>query len=211
MIRAVSRHSHRWAIILAFLSFTTNLRANEDEKDPVDAELQKHLQEQSGEDLGLPSSEPPMVLVSRKMREAEQLMQGSKDHEETRRVQESIVQTLDEMIQRRTRKQTKSSQSAGKSSPGKEQSPPQPGKPSAPKPSSSAGDSQTSRPNSASDAQNVENKSPQSFLQEWWGHLPARARQRVSQEWGEEFLPKYESQLEDYFRGLAEESNQNRP
>ncbi len=38
-----------------------------------------------------------------------------------------------------------------------------------------------------------------------WGQLPPRARQQILQPPVEEFPPKYETQIEDYFRRLAEE------
>ena len=38
-----------------------------------------------------------------------------------------------------------------------------------------------------------------------WGELPARARQQMLQSPVEEFSPKYEVLIEEYFRRLAEE------
>jgi hypothetical protein len=38
-----------------------------------------------------------------------------------------------------------------------------------------------------------------------WGGLPERARQQMLQTPVEEFPPKYEEQIEQYFRRLAEE------
>ena len=42
------------------------------------------------------------------------------------------------------------------------------------------------------------------LLGEVWGHLPERARERVMQWSNEQFLPKYEVQIERYFQRLAE-------
>ncbi len=43
------------------------------------------------------------------------------------------------------------------------------------------------------------------LMDQIWGELPARMRQAVSQGWDEEFLLKYELELEQYYRRLAED------
>ena len=47
--------------------------------------------------------------------------------------------------------------------------------------------------------------SAQQLLGEVWGHLPPRAQARLMQWSDEQFLPKYEPLIEQYFRRLAEE------
>ena len=42
-------------------------------------------------------------------------------------------------------------------------------------------------------------------MEELWGELPPRQRQQMLQLPVEEFLPKYELLIEEYFRRLAEE------
>ncbi len=38
-----------------------------------------------------------------------------------------------------------------------------------------------------------------------WGQLPERQREQMLQSYEEQFLPKYEQMIADYFRSLAEE------
>ena len=38
-----------------------------------------------------------------------------------------------------------------------------------------------------------------------WGHLPQRTREQVLQTFSEDFLPKYEREIEEYYRRLSEE------
>ena len=38
-----------------------------------------------------------------------------------------------------------------------------------------------------------------------WGNLPERDRQQMVQSFSDEFLPKYELEIEQYYRRLSEE------
>ena len=40
-----------------------------------------------------------------------------------------------------------------------------------------------------------------------WGHLPERAREQMMQSFSDDFLPKYELEIEQYYRKLGEEQN----
>jgi hypothetical protein len=44
-----------------------------------------------------------------------------------------------------------------------------------------------------------------------WGQLPARSRERMQQSFSDEFLPKYELEIEQYYRRLSEEQSKNGP
>jgi hypothetical protein len=45
----------------------------------------------------------------------------------------------------------------------------------------------------------------ESTVKQLWGHLPARTREQMLQSFSEEFLPKYEAEIEEYYRRLSEE------
>ena len=38
-----------------------------------------------------------------------------------------------------------------------------------------------------------------------WGHLPEREREQMMQSFSDEFLPKYELEIEQYYQRLSEE------
>jgi hypothetical protein len=38
-----------------------------------------------------------------------------------------------------------------------------------------------------------------------WGHLPERQREQMLQSFSDEFLPKYELEIEQYYRRLSED------
>jgi hypothetical protein len=42
-----------------------------------------------------------------------------------------------------------------------------------------------------------------------WGNLPERSRAQMLQSFSDEFLPKYEAEIEQYYRRLSEEQGQN--
>ena len=44
----------------------------------------------------------------------------------------------------------------------------------------------------------------QSLIKRLWGHLPEQQRQQMLESSVEEFLPKYELQIERYFQRLSE-------
>jgi hypothetical protein len=44
-----------------------------------------------------------------------------------------------------------------------------------------------------------------------WGQLPERSREQMQQSFSDEFLPKYELEIEQYYRRLSEEQNENLP
>ena len=48
-------------------------------------------------------------------------------------------------------------------------------------------------------------------IRQIWGHLPARLREQVLNQSDEKFLPQYEDLIREYFRALAEKSNDASP
>ena len=46
------------------------------------------------------------------------------------------------------------------------------------------------------------------LVKQAWGHLPERIREQMPNTASEEFLPKYEEVIEDYFQRMAEEGRE---
>jgi len=44
-------------------------------------------------------------------------------------------------------------------------------------------------------------------VKELWGHLPERSREQLLQSFSEEFLPKYEREIQQYYRRLSEDQS----
>ena len=56
----------------------------------------------------------------------------------------------------------------------------------------------------------VETADVKDVLRRFWGHLPDKVREQLQSSLSEEFLPKYERVIEDYYRRLAEDPR-NKP
>ena len=48
------------------------------------------------------------------------------------------------------------------------------------------------------------------LLKDVWGELPPRLRQQMLQSSVEKFVPKYEFEIEEYFKTLAEQQQEQR-
>ena len=44
-------------------------------------------------------------------------------------------------------------------------------------------------------------------MKELWGHLPERSREQLLQSFSEEFLPKYEREIQQYYQRLSEDQD----
>jgi hypothetical protein len=91
--------------------------------------------------------------------------------------------------------------------------PPKPGqKPG--KPGASAGSGRTAARDSTdrldrSSAKPVDKGEVNEMVKALWGHLPERSREQMLQSFSDEFLPKYELEIEQYYRRLSEEQGES--
>ena len=145
------------------------------------------------------------------MRDAEALMARRRSGDETRRLQAQIIHDLDELIrQAQQPSKSGSSSSGGKSGKGAQQTAsrrkvPQPGK--RPGEGTTSGDTaarQSSKRTRDEAAQKPDMANMRDLLKGVWGQLPERQREQMLQSYEEQFLPKYEQMIADYFRSIAE-------
>jgi hypothetical protein len=163
--------------------------------------------EDESEDIGGPSGPLPLVRAQYGMRTAQALLTKANEVDRAGRVQEEVVSELDALIAELS-KQCRSCAACQKSGqkPGECRRSPagaaqiKPGHGSAP-----ARDS-NDRLN-RSDAQAVDAADVESLLKRLWGHLPERVREQMLQSYSDGFLPKYELEIEKYYRRLAEEQD----
>lgn len=125
--------------------------------------------------------------------------------------QQEVISELDKMIA----ELSKQCQSCNG---GQCNKPPQPGdgnKPGQPKPGSKSGSATTRGKAPARDsndrldrtaAQPVDKGDVVDVVKHLWGQLPERSRTQMLQTFSDEFLPKYEQDIEQYYRRLSEES-----
>jgi hypothetical protein len=174
----------------------------------LDDELLKGL---GGEDIG-EEKENPLVRLSRQMREAERMMEGGKPGASGQKLhdkQDKIVTDLAKLIEEA--KKNKKSQSSSSSSSKSSKQTASRDKTQQPKNSNPSG---SNKPNEGSskessgqltkrDAQKPDMAHMNDLLKDVWGQLPERMRQQMLQSSVEEFLPKYELLIEDYFKALS--------
>jgi len=179
-------------------------------EDSLDDELLEGLESPAppaaldGEDLG--ASEDPLARMAGQMRTVEESLRAAQLGPPTQRMQREIIADLDKLIEQQQKKCQ-----GGAPKPGGSQSPkPGPPKPAQPKPgpnsqevgTQAASDSQDEmRPGEEGAAELV---APQDLLKHVWGHLPQRLRDQMLQNRNEKFLPKYEREIEEYFRRLID-------
>jgi hypothetical protein len=98
----------------------------------------------------------------------------------------------------------------GQCSAGQCNSPPKPGqnpKPGKPGSGRTAARDSTDRLDSST-AKPVDKGEVKETVKALWGHLPERAREQMLQSFSDEFLPKYELEIEQYYRRLSEEQGE---
>ena len=165
-----------------------------------------------GEDIGQPSGSLSLARVRQGMQQAESLLSDSDSVADSwavsqaDAVQKQVVDQLDQLIA-----QLSKQCQGGQCQPGDQ--PPKPSQRSQNKPGkpgSASGSGQTAARDSTdrlnqSNAQSVEKGDIDQLVKQLWGHLPERDREQMMQSFSEEFLPKYELEIEQYYRRLSEE------
>jgi hypothetical protein len=126
-------------------------------------------------------------------------------------VQKRVVAQLDELIAELC-KQCQGGQGQSSSSPSSSQqsqrSANKPGQPSRKATTSKSPSRDSSDSLNRSAAQALDNGDVDELVERLWGHLPARSREQVLQSFSDEFLPKYEAEIEQYYRRLSEEQKE---
>lgn len=177
----------------------------------LDRQLFKKFSDQQGEDIGQPSQQSPLVDIEAAMRNAQSLIAKAESVEQGALVQQQVVADLDALIEQLA-KQCAACQNPSDAeceNPGSRRSETAGSKPGTPKgKGTSAAQDSTARLDPGS-AEAVDMAEMQELIKDLWGHLPARVREQLLQAPTDEFLPKYELEIEKYFRRLAEEGRQD--
>ena len=156
------------------------------------------VQPPAGEDIGSPQSDNPLARIGEKMRLVQERMAAHDTSPKTQAVQQQI---LDELLALLKAQQ----QAAG-------QSKPRGGAGQGAQPGGNRGGNTSPGPVSDStnridrgSKENAETADVQDVLKRFWGHLPEKMREQMQSSLSEQFLPKYERVIEEYYKRLAEE------
>lgn len=181
----------------------------------LDDELLKGLGDGEDIELGGKPGKPaegdrsanPLVDLGRQMHEVESRIAQAKSDDETQKLQERIANELQKLIKQLQRRKKSSSSS---SSSNKDQQTAEREKVEQPTTGGAGQQAASDSPAAESTETLKERKTEKAetaqldeALKDIWGQLPAHLRQQMEQYAKEELLPKYELQIEEYFRALA--------
>lgn len=167
--------------------------------------LDQQLLDQLGEELGIQQAprNDRLSEVVKHMQAAQTLLMQRKKVGRASSAQAKALTGIDAMIAELTERQSQckggQSNKPGQSKPGR----PKPG--SSSKAGKSPAKAASSSTNSDADL-STERAVAGELVKDLWGKLPERQRQQILQPLSEEFLPKYASEIEAYFRALADPS-----
>lgn len=163
--------------------------------------IDERLLAELGEDIGQPQDarDDGLAKVVGHMRSAQRLLEQPEEDLPASSVQAEALTGLDAMIAELTARQSQC-----KGGHCKKPGPPKPSqKPgSGKKPGQSPAQSNAPAVMSQADPQ-VDLAAAGDLVKDLWGQLPERQRQQILQPLSDEFLPKYATEIEAYFRALA--------
>lgn len=165
----------------------------------LDDELLEGLE---GEDVGRgAANENPLVRLNQRMKQVERRIAETRSDEKTQHLQKEIADDLSKLIEQLEQQ----CRQCKNHSPSPRQQQTASSKPAS-KPSDQSGDNpardSTARTKDR-EAAKVDGPRLQERLKDVWGHLPPHLRQQMEQSANEEFLPKYETEISDYYRSLV--------
>ena len=161
-----------------------------------------------GEDIGSDQAVDPLTRIGQRMRDVEHRMSQKDTSEDTQRLQQRVVDELDQLL--RLAKQQHKHQSGG-------------GQPSSnvrqrksvrqTQPPTEEQLRKNTNRGSGDSAQRVGTAPPGQvdwdpshvLGKEIWGHLPEQQREQMILQQSEQFLPQYKLLIEEYFKRLAED------
>jgi hypothetical protein len=152
----------------------------------------------------------PLLSIAQNMSQVRQRMAQSDAGPATLNLQKQIVADIDLLID-----QAKKSGQCSSNCPNPQQSVQNPNG-SRPKPGAKAGQKPGNKPAGASSQRSPDSQTRKpdmdemrSLINNLWGELPPHVREQMLQTPVEEFIPKYQDLIEDYFRDLSNEKKSN--
>lgn len=140
----------------------------------------------------------PLAVIGERMRAAQRRMANRDTSESTQQLQRQIQADLAALIEQARQQSGKQKSGSGPGS----QAGNAGGNPT-PAPPRDSTDRVESGTKEAVETADVKNT-----ISRYWGHLPDKLREQLQSSLSEQFLPKYERLIEDYYRALAEDRNQ---
>ena len=177
---------------------------------PVPPPDQERLDRELGA-AAVPEGDNPLLDIARQMRVVEGRMAGNDAGPATQAAQQDIISRLDKLLEQ-ARKSCQSGPSQN-NPPGvaQRQTPPQPGRQPSKNPSGKPEPNtkpitHPDKPHGPTEPKRISPKQMQSVMETLpgWGQLSPHEREQMLQLPPEDFLPKYQEMIEDYYRRLSQ-------
>jgi hypothetical protein len=144
-------------------------------------------------------SDNPLVLIAERMRQVESRLAQQDTTRETQDIQKQILAELAQLLEQAKKQQASGQNKPGGSGKGSDQAGTGSGNPTPAPPRDS-----TNRIEQGT-KEAVETADVKDLLRGIWGHLPDKLRDQMQASLSEQFLPKYERVIEEYYKRLAED------
>lgn len=152
-----------------------------------------------GEDIELGGAKDPFARIATKMQRTRDALASGKSGEPTQELQREILLDLDALLKNMEKKcqggNCKKPGSSSASATSKAGS----------KPNTKPSDSTDRVGNQGDTGSNDDSASAADQIKKAWGHLPPKVKEAMQNASLEEFLPKYDKLIEDFYRRLAEQ------
>lgn len=153
-----------------------------------------------GEDIELGGAQDPFGRIATKMQRSQQALIAGNSQEPTQELQKEILFDLDALL-KTMEKKCKGGQCNKPGSGSKSAS-----SSAGAKPSSKPATDSSPRVGDPGKTAGADDKSAaEAALREVWGHLPPKLREAMENVKADEFLPKYDRLIEEFYRRLAEQ------
>jgi hypothetical protein len=176
------------------------------------ADLNEQLQRELGA-AAEKEDDNPLLNIARTMFQVRQRMTQTDAGPATLNLQKQIVADLDLLINQARKSAGQCSSSSSNSQQPSAQkpnaSPPKPGANASKKPGNKPATASSPRPPD-SQSRKPDMEEMRAMMNNLWGELPPHVREQMLQSPVEEFIPKYEQLIEDYFRELSNEKKSGR-
>jgi hypothetical protein len=139
-----------------------------------------------------------LAVVVQHMQTARAQIEQLQTDRQASAAQSQAIDDLEAMLADLTRRKSQCQGGMSKSGSQSKPGPPKPGSAGA-NPASGASATSSQKGDLAADL-----AATGELVKDLWGHLPERQRQQILQPLGEDFLPRYATEIEEYFRALAD-------
>jgi len=144
-------------------------------------------------------SDNPLANIAERMRQVESRLGRQDTSPETQAVQKQILAELAELLE-----QARQQQASGQNKPGSPGSGNKPAGGGSGNPTPAPPRDSTNRIEQGN-VEAAQTTDVKDLLRRIWGHLPDKVRDAMQASLSEQFLPKYERVIEEYYKRLAEE------